>query len=175
MAPLGAVGIVRIMQAKDPVPEIPRAGVDLTALPDEGWITGQNQALKTLDQMGSTDSLALDLDGEEKRVVVVTVRGAKTGQPRRIPLMRVEHNGCYAAIASKGGSAKAPAWYYNLKANPDVELQDLTSIGEFSARELVGDERAVWWNRAVDVFEPFAGYAEKAGRLIPVFVLAPAN
>jgi deazaflavin-dependent oxidoreductase (nitroreductase family) len=105
----------------------------------------------------------------------LTVRGAKTGQPRCIPLMRVEHNGCYAAIASKGGSAKPPAWYYNLKAHPDVQLQDLTTIGDFSARELVGDERAVWWDRAVQAFEPFAGYAERAGRVISVFVLEPTN
>lgn len=175
MAALGTARIVSIMPTKEPLPEIPRAGVDLAALPDEGWISGQNQALKTLDQVGTTESLALDVDGEEKRVVVVTVRGAKTGQPRRIPLMRVEHNGCYAAVASKGGSAKPPAWYYNLKTNPDVRLQDLATIGDFSARELVGDERAVWWNRAVGAFGPFEGYAEKAGRLIPVFVLEPAN
>ena len=86
-----------------------------------------------------------------------------------------ENNGSYAAVASKGGSANTPSWYYNLKANPDVRLQDQTTIGDFSARELVGDERAIWWSRAVDVFEPFADYEQKAGRLIPVFVLEPAN
>jgi F420H(2)-dependent quinone reductase len=169
------VRMLSVVQTDEPLPEIPRAGVDLTALPDEGWIYDQNQALKQLDESGTTKSLALDLDGVEKRVVVVTVRGAKTGQPRRIPLMRVEQNGCYAAVASKGGSAKPPAWYYNLKAHPDVLLQGLTMIGNFSARELFGDERTVWWDRAVQAFEPFAGYAEKAGRLIPVFVLEPAN
>jgi deazaflavin-dependent oxidoreductase (nitroreductase family) len=167
--------MVGIMQTEEPVPEIPRPGVDLAVLPDEGWIYGQNQALKQLDESGTTKSLTLDLDGEEKRVIVMTVRGAKTSQPRRIPLMRVEHNGSYAAVASKGGSANAPSWYYNLKANPDVRLQDLTTIGDFSARELVGDERAIWWSRAVDVFEPFADYEQKAGRLIPVFILEPIN
>ena len=164
-----------VMQSEESVPEIPRAGVDLAVLPDEGWIYGQNQALKQLDESGTTKSLTLDLDGEEKRVIVVTVRGAKTGQARRIPLMRVEHDGSYAAVASKGGSANTPSWYYNLKANPDVRLQDQTTIGDFSARELVGDERAIWWNRAVDAFEPFAAYAQKAGRLIPVFVLEPVD
>ena len=89
--------------------------------------------------------------------------------------MRVEHNGCYAAIASKGGSAKPPAWYYNLRANPVVQLQDLTTVGDFVARELVGEERAVWWDRAAQVFRPFVGYAEKAARLIPVFVLEPGK
>ncbi|WP_445159678.1 nitroreductase family deazaflavin-dependent oxidoreductase [Mycobacterium sp. Dal123C01] len=163
------------MQSEAPLPEIPRAGVDLRVLPDEGWIYGQNQALKQLDESGTTQTLAVELDQDDKRVIVLTVRGAKTGQPRRIPLMRVEHNGCYAAIASKGGSAKPPAWYYNLKAHPDVQLQDLTAIGDFSARELVGDERAVWWDRAVQAFEPFAGYAERAGRVISVFVLEPTN
>jgi F420H(2)-dependent quinone reductase len=167
--------MVDVMHTEEPVPEIPRAGVDLALLPDEGWIYGQNQALKQLDESGTTKSLTLDLDGEEKRVIVVTVRGAQTGKPRRIPLMRVEHNGSYAVVASKGGSANTPSWCYNLKANPDVQLQDLTTIGDFSARELVGDERAIWWNRAVDVFEPFTDYAKKAGRLIPVFVLEPVN
>jgi deazaflavin-dependent oxidoreductase (nitroreductase family) len=166
--------MVEVMQTQEPVPEIPRPGVDLTLLPDEGWIYGQNQALKQLDESGTTKSLTLDLDGEEKRVIVVTVRGAKTGQPRRIPLMRVEHNGSYAAVASKGGSANTPSWYYNLKANPNVLLQDLTTIGDYLARELVGDERAIWWNRAVNAFEPFADYARKADRLIPVFVLDPS-
>ncbi|MGA7812592.1 nitroreductase family deazaflavin-dependent oxidoreductase [Caballeronia sp.] len=162
------------MEAEEPRPEIPRAGIDLPVLPDEGWIYGRHQALKELDGSGTTKSLALDDEGHEKRVVVVTVRGAKTGKPRRIPLMRVECGGCYAAVASKGGSAKKPAWYYNLKANPDVRLQDLTAIGDFSARELVGHERAIWWDRAVHAFEPFADYEQKAGRPIPVFVLEPA-
>ncbi len=167
--------MVGVMRTEEPVPEIPRPGVDLAVLPDEGWIYGQNQALKQLDESGTTESLTLDLNGEEKRVIVLTVRGARTGQPRRIPLMRVEHNGSYAAVASKGGSAHTPSWYYNLRANPAVRLQDQSTVGDFSARELVGAERAIWWNRAVDAFEPFAGYAKRAGRLIPVFALEPIN
>ena len=144
-------------------------------LPDGGWIYGRNLDLEKLDLSGDTESLALDLGGEMKSVVVVTIRGAKTLQPQRIPLMRVEHNGRYALVASKGGSAKPPAWYYNLRANPVVQLQDLTTVGDFVARELMGEERAVWWDRAAQVFQPFVGYAETAGRLIPVFVLEPGK
>jgi deazaflavin-dependent oxidoreductase (nitroreductase family) len=161
------------METGEQPPEVPGPGVDLAVLPDEGWIYGQNQELEKLDHSGTTESLGLTVDGEEIQVVVVTVRGAKTGQPRRIPLMRVEHNGCYAAVASKGGSARPPAWYHNLKANPDVQLQDRTMIGDFSARELIGEERSVWWDRAVQVFGPYEGYAKATARQIPVFVLEP--
>ena len=139
----------------------PGAGVDLALMPDEGWIYVQNQDLEKLDGSGSTESLTIDLAGEQKPVIVLTVRGAKSGQPRRIPLMRVEHNGSYAAVASRGGSAKTPAWFYNLKMNPDVELQDSNTIGHFTARELVGDERALWWDRAVKAFQPYADYAKR--------------
>lgn len=156
------------------VPETPRAGVDLPTLPDAGWIYGQNQALAKLDQSGTTKSLTLDLDGDEKRVIVVTVRGVRSGRPRRIPLMRVENDGRYAAVASKGGSAKLPAWYHNLKANPEVQLQDLTTIGDFTARELLARSGPLV-DRAVQAFEPYAGYAERAGRLIPVFLLEPVT
>ncbi|MCV7372189.1 nitroreductase family deazaflavin-dependent oxidoreductase [Mycolicibacterium arabiense] len=147
----------------------------MTVLPDEGWIYAQNQELEKLNCSGTTDSLALTVDGEEKQVIVVTVRGAKTGQPRRIPLMRVEHNGHYAAVASKGGYATPPAWYHNFKANPAVQLQDGMTIGNFMAREIVGEERSLWWGRAVQAFGPYEDYAEKAARQIPVFVLEPAD
>ena len=133
-------------------------------LPDGGWIYGRNLDLEKLDLSRDTESLALDLGGEMKSVVVVTIRGAKTLQPQRIPLMRVEHNGRYALVASKGGAAKPPAWYYNLRANPVVQLQDLTTVGDFVARELMGEERAVWWDRAAQVFPAVRGvYAEHGG------------
>lgn len=156
-------------------PESLGVDVDMSVLPDAAWMHNQNRELEKLDQSGTTQDLALEVDGMEGRVVVVTVHGAKTGQPRRIPLMRVEHDGCYAVVASKGGSAKAPAWYFNLTANPDVQVQDLRMVGSFSARELAGEERALWWDRAVRDYPPFASYAEKAGRLIPVLVLEPAT
>jgi deazaflavin-dependent oxidoreductase (nitroreductase family) len=169
------MAIIGMVETGEHQPEVPWAGVDLTVLPDEGWINSQSQELEKLDRSGTTGSLTLSVDGEENHVVVMTVRGAKTGQPRRIPLMRVEHNGCYASVASKGGSAKVPAWYHNLKSNPDVQLQDLSVIGYFSARELVGDERTVWWDRAVEVFALYESFAEMSGRQIPVFVLEPAD
>jgi hypothetical protein len=91
-----------IVETSEPLADFPRPGVDLAVLPDEGWIFGRNLELEKLDLSGGTESLAVDLGGEMKSVVVVTIRGAKTLQPQRIPLMRVEHNGCYAAVASKG-------------------------------------------------------------------------
>jgi hypothetical protein len=109
-----------VMQTDEPTPEIPRAGVDLTALPDEGWIYDQNQALNNWANRKPQRASLLNS---------TTVCGAKTGRLRRIPLMRVTHNGCHAAVASKGGPANPLAWYYNLKAHPDAQLQDMTTIG----------------------------------------------
>ena len=104
-------------------------------------------------------------------VVIVTTRGAKTGKVRKTPVMRVEHEGSYAAVASKGGAPEHPSWYYNLRAHPDVELQDGTEKWAMTAREVTGDERAAWWERAVAAFPPYAEYQQNTDRLIPVFVL----
>jgi F420H(2)-dependent quinone reductase len=104
-------------------------------------------------------------------VVIVTNRGAKTGAVRKTPLMRVEHEGTYAVVASKGGAPQHPVWYYNLLANPHVELQDGPDKWEMTARELAGDERAAWWERAVAAYPPYAEYQQRTSRLIPVFVL----
>jgi deazaflavin-dependent oxidoreductase (nitroreductase family) len=106
-------------------------------------------------------------------VVVLTTVGAKTGKLRKTALMRVEHDGAYAAVASLGGSAHNPKWYYNLKANPHVELQDRAVKRDYLAHEATGDEKAVWWARAVDAFPDYAGYQKKTKRQIPVFVLEP--
>ncbi|MCG6494431.1 nitroreductase family deazaflavin-dependent oxidoreductase [Kitasatospora sp. A2-31] len=108
-------------------------------------------------------------------VVIVTMRGAKSGSIRKIPLMRVEHDGRYAAVASKGGFPSHPDWYFNLKADPQVELQDGPERRSMTARELTGDERARWWRRAVAAYPPYAEYQEKADRVIPVFVLEPEH
>ncbi len=104
-------------------------------------------------------------------VVIVTNRGAKSGAVRKTPLMRVEHEGSYAAVASKGGAPEHPLWYYNLVADPHVELQDGTDKWQMTARELAGAEREAWWERAVAAYPPYADYQQRTSRLIPVFVL----
>jgi F420H(2)-dependent quinone reductase len=108
-------------------------------------------------------------------VVVVTSVGARTGRLRKTALMRVEHDGAYAAVASLGGSAHHPAWYHNLKANPVVELQDGATRRDYRAREVTGDEKAVWWERACATWPDYAGYQRKTSREIPVFVLEPID
>jgi deazaflavin-dependent oxidoreductase (nitroreductase family) len=104
-------------------------------------------------------------------VVIITNRGAKTGAVRKTPVMRVEHDGSYAAVASKGGAPEHPLWYYNLRENPRVQVQDGADKWEMTARELSGDERETWWERAVAAYPPYAEYQQKTSRLIPVFVL----
>lgn len=108
-----------------------------------------------------------------KPVILLTTVGAKTGKLRKTPLMRVEHNGEYAIVASLGGAPKHPVWYHNVKANPHVELQDGTVVGDYQAREVFGDEKAQWWERAVEVWPDYADYQKKTDRVIPVFVLSP--
>jgi deazaflavin-dependent oxidoreductase (nitroreductase family) len=104
-------------------------------------------------------------------VIIVTSRGNKSGKLRKTPLMRVEHDGEYLLVASKGGAPKHPVWYYNLVADPDaVALQDGPEPFDVQVRELTGEERAVWWQRAVAAFPPYADYQVKTDRLIPVFL-----
>jgi deazaflavin-dependent oxidoreductase (nitroreductase family) len=106
-------------------------------------------------------------------VVVVTSRGAKTGKLRKNPLMRVEHDGKYAAVASIGGAPKNPVWYYNIAADPHVELQDGEIKQDMIAREVTGEEKAQWWERAVAAYPDYADYQANTEREIPVFVLEP--
>jgi deazaflavin-dependent oxidoreductase (nitroreductase family) len=106
-------------------------------------------------------------------VIILTSVGARTRGLRKTPLMRVEHEGTYVAVASKGGAARNPQWYYNLVANPHVELQDLAVKRDYRAREVTGDEKAAWWDRAVAAFPDYANYQKKTRRQIPVFVLEP--
>jgi deazaflavin-dependent oxidoreductase (nitroreductase family) len=108
-------------------------------------------------------------------VVVITSLGATSGKLRKNPVMRVEHDGVYAAVASKGGAPRHPAWYGNLVAHPLLELQDGPAKGDYSARQASGEERALWWGRAVDVWPDYAQYQTKTAREIPVFVLEPAR
>ncbi|MFY7068249.1 nitroreductase family deazaflavin-dependent oxidoreductase [Nocardiopsis changdeensis] len=108
-------------------------------------------------------------------VVLLTSIGAKTGKLRKTPLMRVEHEGRYAVVASLGGAPEHPVWYFNLKADPRVELQDGPERNDMVARELTGAERELWWERAVEAFPPYADYQTKTDRRIPVFLLDPAQ
>jgi deazaflavin-dependent oxidoreductase (nitroreductase family) len=114
---------------------------------------------------------AADMRG--KPVIVLTSVGAKTGMLRKTALMRVEHDGVYAVVASLGGAPKNPVWYYNLKANPHVELQDGATKRDYTAREVDGAEKALWWERAVEAWPDYANYQAKTERQIPVFVLEP--
>lgn len=108
-----------------------------------------------------------------KPIIVVTSVGAKTGKLRKTPLMRVEHEGEYAIVASMGGAPEHPTWYWNLKKNPHVELQDGPDKRDYTAREVEGDERAAWWQRAVTAWPSYEEYQHKTDRQIPVFVLTP--
>ena len=103
-------------------------------------------------------------------VIIVTTRGAKSGKLRKIPLMRVEHDGEYALVASMGGAPKHPVWYFNLLADSEVTIQDGPEPFDAKVRELSGDERAEWWERAVAAYPPYAEYQTRTERLIPVFV-----
>jgi deazaflavin-dependent oxidoreductase (nitroreductase family) len=104
-------------------------------------------------------------------VIIVTTRGNKSGRLRKTPLMRVEHDGAYALVASQGGAPKHPVWYHNLVADPEaVTIQDGPEPFDAVVHEATGDERAEWWERAVAAFPPYADYAKKTDRLIPVFI-----
>jgi deazaflavin-dependent oxidoreductase (nitroreductase family) len=104
-------------------------------------------------------------------VVVLTTVGAKSGKLRKNALMRVEHDGEYAVVASLGGSTTHPVWYYNVVANPHVELQDGATRRDYTAREVTGAEKALWWERAVAAYPDYAAYQQRTEREIPVFVL----
>jgi F420H(2)-dependent quinone reductase len=105
-------------------------------------------------------------------VVILTTLGARSGKIRKTPLMRVTDGDEYAVVASLGGAPKHPVWYYNVKSNPEVELQDGPVKQDMVAREVTGDEKARWWEIAVEAFPPYAGYQKKTDRQIPVFVLS---
>jgi deazaflavin-dependent oxidoreductase (nitroreductase family) len=108
-----------------------------------------------------------------KPVIILTSLGARTGKVRKTPLMRVEHDGQYAVVASLGGAPQHPVWYYNLAANPHAELQDGPVRKDYEAREVHGAERDAWWERAVAAWPDYANYEQKTTRTIPVFVLTP--
>ncbi len=129
-----------------------------------GWVREQTERILTT---GTTDGVLVG----DRPVVLVRMRGARSGKVRLVPLMRVEHDGVYAIIASKGGAPEHPVWYGNVTANPDVTVQDGTETGTYTAREVSGDERSRWWERAVAAYPPYAEYQDRTDRLIPVLVL----
>jgi deazaflavin-dependent oxidoreductase (nitroreductase family) len=122
-------------------------------------------------ESGGTEGTEL----QGKPVILLTTIGAKSGKIRKTPLMRVEHNGEYAIVASLGGAPKHPVWYHNVKAHPRVELQDGSVNKDYEAREVFGDEKAAWWERAVEAWPDYAEYQTKTDRQIPVFVLTPIS
>ena len=133
-----------------------------------GW--AREQAEQYMESGGAEGTV---LQG--RPVILLTTIGAKTGKIRKTPLMRVEHDGEYAIVASLGGAPKHPVWYHNVKKNPRVELQDGTVTKDYEAREVFGDEKATWWERAVAAWPDYANYQQKTDRQTPVFVLTPVS
>ena len=134
------------------------------------WVREQ---VELYESSGGTEGTTLMDTGMP--VILLTTRGARSGKIRRTPLMRVEHDGVYAVVASLGGAPKHPVWYYNINADPHVDLQDGPVRQDMVAREVTGEEKSVWWERAVAAYPPYAEYQEKTDREIPVFVLEPAD
>jgi F420H(2)-dependent quinone reductase len=127
--------------------------------------------VERIESSGGTEGT----DNQGKPVIVLTTVGAKSGKLRKTPLMRVEHDGEYAVVASLGGAPKNPVWYYNVVADPRVELQDGPVKQEYQAREVHGAEYAEWFDRAVEAWPDYAEYQKKTTRKMPIFVLSPAS
>ncbi|MFI6504020.1 nitroreductase/quinone reductase family protein [Nonomuraea typhae] len=130
------------------------------------WV---REHVEQIMRTGTTDGVTI----KDRPVVLITYRGHKSGKIRKTPLMRVEHEGRYAAVASLGGAPANPQWYASVVAEPVVELQDGTVSREYRAREVSGAEKALWWGRAVEAYPDYADYQRKTDRQIPVFVLEP--
>jgi deazaflavin-dependent oxidoreductase (nitroreductase family) len=135
----------------------------------EKWVRDQVELYeRTGGREGNT------LPSRTEPVVVYTTRGAKSGKIRKNPLMRVEHDGVYAMVASQGGAPKHPTWYFNVTAHPDeVTVQDGERVMDGVAREITGEEKAVWWKRAVAAYPDYADYQTKTDREIPVVLVEP--
>ena len=129
------------------------------------WVRDQVEAYET---SGGTKANTLLETGIA--VIIVTMRGASSGDVRKIALMRVEHDGEYALVASMGGAPKNPVWFRNLVADPNVTIQDGPEPFDAVVRQVDGDERAAWWDRSVAVYPSYADYQAKTTRVIPVFV-----
>jgi deazaflavin-dependent oxidoreductase (nitroreductase family) len=125
--------------------------------------------VRLYEDSGGTEGTTL----QGKPVIILTSKGRHTGKIRKTPLMRVEHGGKYAVVASLGGAPRHPVWYYNLVANPDVTLQDGPNVYELHAREVDGEEKRTWWTHAVEAWPAYDDYQKRTDRVIPVFVLEP--
>ncbi|MFJ4974831.1 nitroreductase family deazaflavin-dependent oxidoreductase [Streptomyces coeruleorubidus] len=134
------------------------------------WVRKQ---VELYENSGGTEGTTLQ--GSKMPVVILTSRGVRSGKLRKTPVMRVEHDGRYAAVASLGGAPKHPVWYFNIKTDPHVELQDGPVKQDMIAREVTGQEKAEWWERAVAAYPAYADYQKKTDREIPVFVLEPTD
>ncbi len=134
------------------------------------WVRDQ---VELYERSGGTQGTTLRDTGLP--VVIMTNRGARSGKLRKTPVMRVEHDGRYLAVASQGGAPTHPAWYANLVAEPLVELQDGPVKQDMTVRELSGDEREQWWQRAVEAFPPYAEYQQRTDRMIPLLLLEPVD
>ncbi|WP_286959577.1 nitroreductase family deazaflavin-dependent oxidoreductase [Arsenicicoccus sp. UBA7492] len=146
----------------------PWAALDAPPAPNaSGWV---RQQLEDIHAAGTTDAASV----EGRRVVVLTMLGKSSGQVREVPLMRVEHDGVYAAVASKGGAPEHPQWFHNLTAHPHLLLQDGSTVTRRVARLATDAEHAEWWPRCVEAFPPYADYQTKTDRQIPVFLLEEA-
>ncbi|HLR84225.1 MAG TPA: nitroreductase family deazaflavin-dependent oxidoreductase [Nocardioidaceae bacterium] len=132
------------------------------------WVRNQ---VENYESSGGTEGTTM----RGKPVIILTTRGAKSGKIRKTPLMRVEHDGEYAVVASQGGAPTHPQWFHNVKSDPNVELQDGPTKQPMVAREATGDERVTWWQRAVAAWPDYADYQTKTDRTIPVFVLSPVR
>ncbi|QPP07642.1 nitroreductase family deazaflavin-dependent oxidoreductase [Streptomyces bathyalis] len=130
------------------------------------WVRDQTRKIL---EAGTTEGIEI----RGAPIVLLTLRGAKSGKLRYTPVMRVEHDGKYAVVASKGGAPEHPGWYYNIKEHPEFPLQDGTVTKDYVAHEAAGAERAEWWERAVAAFPSYAEYQQTTDRQIPVFVLEP--
>lgn len=131
------------------------------------WVRDQ---VEQYESSGGTEGTTM----RDMPVIVLTTLGAKSGKIRKTPLMRVEHDGAYAVVASQGGAPKHPVWYHNLTADPRAELQDGPVRQDMTVREVTGEEKALWWERAVEAYPDYADYQKKTDRQIPVLVLEPA-
>lgn len=130
------------------------------------WVREQ---IARIVETGTTDGVTV----QDRPIVLLTYRGARSGKVRKTPVMRVEHDGSYAAIASQGGAPTHPQWYAGLLAEPVVEVQDGTRVGAYRAREVTGEEKSAWWARGVASYPPYDDYQARTDREIPVLVLEP--